>query len=759
MIVIDVATFLVPPLLPSVMTSINVHAQKRLLKLDIFCLNAIYINSCGILDTTVFDKTGTITEDSLDFASVLSASSNSSKALNLIDRFSRDDENLNEIRHTKDDEESGEKSSDFTNEPWTYLKDKEINSLIMTVGCCHSLINFDAKIDGDILDLKMFEQLDWQLVDSEDELNEMSKCVPDTLRLERIIKTDVTQNGCKLAIGIVKEFQFESSLQRMMVIAKPILYTTEHGLIQANALNNNYLVLVKGSPERIEKFCKPETVPANYNEILYSYTIQGLRVIACASKVVHLSKLDNLNKAQLTDYEDRLTFDGLIVFHNKLKRQSKPTIEELKSIDIRCLMATGDNLLTGINVARNCGLVEPNEQVIELKAELVDSSATGTNGFVDRNEYIEYLESDQPLKDKQIKLAYKVLKNPSSVQHHHLTKLFRKESHYNDQEEVIINMLDNSVMKEKKKSNQLVKSIAWLRRTDPKAKLNKVIDELDDEFGLRSSYHLCCEGNTFQLLKYHNQRLFNYLTHKAVVFARMSPSQKEQLITSLQKQEHIVAMIGDGANDCAALRNANCGLALSSGESAVAAPFSTTHTNISVFKYLICEGKATITATFGAFKYQVSYCFLLLAAVMILFYDGCVPTDRQYVMIDIVLNVLPPMAFGATAAYYKLVKRRPSKTLFGFATLFSIFSFVLLQSSFYFFTRWLLTQQTWYEPFKFNRDLFRPSVASDIATTILSVNAMSYVISAIIFSPGHPFRKSFFSNSKLIFYLMFIQLT
>lgn len=76
----------------------------------------------------------------------------------------------------------------------------------------------------------------------------------------------------------------------------------------------------------------------------------------------------------------------------------------------------------------------------------------------------------------------------------------------------------------------------------------------------------------------------------------------EQLIRSLQEQDHICAMVGDGANDCAALRNANCGLSLSSEESAVAAPFSTSHTNISVYKYLICEGKATISATFGAFK-------------------------------------------------------------------------------------------------------------------------------------------------------------
>ena len=217
-----------------------------------------------------------------------------------------------------------------------------------------------------------------------------------------------------------------------------------------------------------------------------------------------------------------------------------------------------------------------------------------------------------------------------------------------------------------------------------------------------------------------------------------------------------MAMVGDGANDCAALRNSNAGLALSSEESAVAAPFSTSHTNISVFKYLLCEGKATISATFGAFKYQVSYCFILLSAVMLLFYDGAFPSDVQYIISDIILNLAPPLVFGTTAACYRLVKRKPNSILFGFSTLFSIFSFVIIQTGFYFFARYLLTKQIWYEPFKFEKDLLKASAPSHVATTILSVNMMSYVISAVVFAPGHPFRRSFFSNSKLLIQLFLL---
>lgn len=481
------------------MTSINVHAQKRLLKRDIFCLNANFINSCGIVDASVFDKTGTLTEDSLDFASVLPSSTSST--FDFIKKFlkGKKDENLNVIKNTEQDE-AIEDRNDFTVEPWTDLRDKDLNNLIMTVGCCHSLIFFDNKTDGDILDLKMFEQLNWKIVNDKPQMDELSKCFPHSLKLERVIETDMKpeldtteKKDQKLVIGIVKEFQFESSLQRMMVIAKPILCTKDNRPVQ-NSSNNNYLILVKGAPEKIEKFCRPESIPSNYNEILYSYTVQGLRVIACASKLIDYSSLENLDRSQITDFEDNLTFDGFIVFHNKLKRQSKPTIQDLKAIDIRCLMATGDNLLTGVNVARNCSLIEEDEQVIQLKAELVDRKQKCLNTFIDRTEYIEYLDSDQLIDDKQIKLTYKILKSPNEIQLSSITKNFRKESHHDDKDEVIINMLDNSLKKKRKLSDQINSSINWIRRRKQKNRLNNLINDLNDESDYRKVFHLCCEG-------------------------------------------------------------------------------------------------------------------------------------------------------------------------------------------------------------------------------------------------------------------------
>jgi cation-transporting P-type ATPase 13A2 len=49
--------------------------------------------------------------------------------------------------------------------------------------------------------------------------------------------------------------------------------------------------------------------------------------------------------------EKDLTFLGLIVLKNNLKAKTKDTIKTLSNSNIKSVMVTGDNLLTGINVA------------------------------------------------------------------------------------------------------------------------------------------------------------------------------------------------------------------------------------------------------------------------------------------------------------------------------------------------------------------------------------------------------------------------
>jgi len=64
---------------------------------------------------------------------------------------------------------------------------------------------------------------------------------------------------------------------------------------------------------------------------------------------------DEMNRKK---FENNLVFLGFIIFTNKLKKDTKNVIANLKNSNCKLVMATGDNPFTSISVARECELIE-----------------------------------------------------------------------------------------------------------------------------------------------------------------------------------------------------------------------------------------------------------------------------------------------------------------------------------------------------------------------------------------------------------------
>jgi len=339
---LDIFTFVVNPMLPPALTANNAFAQKRLQKKGIYCLHTKHINLCGGIDVVAFDKTGTLTEGDLDLAGVCESREGQFQGA-----FKKQDFQLT--------------MEESISDPSTLPSD---SLLIQTMASCHSLVKIEGELTGYPMDIKLFESINWELTEQRHSGSNPDYGIP-TPTLVSPPKGQKNGGNTKiggiapsnLEIALLKQYPFDSAVQRMTVVAK------KKGA-------QYYSVFVKGAPEKIASFCRSETIPAEFNNLLQYYTKQGFRVIGASAKSLkHGMKwpeVDELNRGQLEEGSD---FLGLIIMQNLVKKETYAAIAELHRADIVTLMVTGDNIQTAISVGRDCELVKPDQTIIRVEAE------------------------------------------------------------------------------------------------------------------------------------------------------------------------------------------------------------------------------------------------------------------------------------------------------------------------------------------------------------------------------------------------------
>nr|XP_025867794.1 cation-transporting ATPase 13A2 isoform X5 [Vulpes vulpes] len=317
---LDLVTVVVPPALPAAMTVCTLYAQSRLRSQGIFCIHPLRINLGGKLQLVCFDKTGTLTEDGLDVMGVVPL--------------------------------KGQAFLPLVPEP----RRLPAGPLLRALATCHALSRLQDTPVGDPMDLKMVESTGWVL---EEGPAADSAFGTQVLAVMRPPLQEAQLQGREeplVPVSILNRFPFSSALQRMnVVVAWP-------GAAQPEAY-------VKGSPELVAGLCNPETVPADFAQMLQSYTAAGYRVVALASKPLPIvPSLEAAQQLSRDAVERELSLLGLLVMRNLLKPQTTPVIQALRRTRIRTVMVTGDNLQTAVTVAQGCGMVGPRERLVIIHA-------------------------------------------------------------------------------------------------------------------------------------------------------------------------------------------------------------------------------------------------------------------------------------------------------------------------------------------------------------------------------------------------------
>ncbi|KAH0579125.1 hypothetical protein H2248_003278 [Termitomyces sp. 'cryptogamus'] len=103
--------------------------------------------------------------------------------------------------------------------------------------------------------------------------------------------------------------------------------------------------------------------------------------------------------------------------------------------------------------------------------------------------------------------------------------------------------------------------LVW--RTVDESKIIPVDPTQPVDLSLFNQYDICITGAAMK--QYENKPGWNDLVQNTWVYARVSPSQKEYILTTLKTLGYITLMAGDGTNDVGALKQAHVGVALLDG--------------------------------------------------------------------------------------------------------------------------------------------------------------------------------------------------
>uniref|UniRef100_A0A3Q3GGC5 ATPase 13A3 n=1 Tax=Labrus bergylta TaxID=56723 RepID=A0A3Q3GGC5_9LABR len=616
---LDIITITVPPALPAAMTAGIVYAQRRLRDIGIFCISPQRINICGQINLVCFDKTGTLTEDGLDLWGVQRVENGS---------FHLSEENA-------------------------YKENLVKSQFVACMATCHSLTKIDGQLSGDPLDLKMFEATGWLLEEATEEETALhNRIMPTVVRPPKQLlppepAASPDQDMTAYEIGIVRQFPFSSALQRMCVVAR---------LLGEKRMD----AYVKGAPEVVASLCRKDTVPENFAEVLEGYTKQGFRVIALAHRRLESKltwhKVQNVNRWD--HIETNVEFLGLIIMQNKLKAETPAVLQDLRQAHIRTVMVTGDNMLTAISVARDCGMIPPQDTVI-------------------------IADAFPPHNGQAAKITWRYADKPSKT---------------------------------------------------PRLEL----------------YHFAMNGKSFAVIEEHFPDMLQKLVLHGTVFARMAPDQKTQLIEALQAVDYFVGMCGDGANDCGALKRAHGGISLSELEASVASPFTSRTPNISCVPSLIREGRAALITSFCVFKFMALYSII------------------QYISVTLLYSVM-----SLNPAWKELVARRPPSGLISGPLLFSVLTQILICLGFQTITFLWVRHQPWYTVWTPHTDVCNHSSHLNVSdhndtelddhniqnfenTSLFYVSCFQYLIIAIVFSKGKPFRQPSYKNWPFVLSSFFL---
>ena len=298
------------PFSMKILTLVSKSAQSILHSFNFKIINFNITDQAFYVDKIISDKTGTLTENVLDFSKLILPNNT---IINVLDN------NLD------------------------YRLVHNNIELINCLGLCIHLNNGRYSTAEDKIIRKRYY------------------CLGCKIYQENDMVTIEMSNGLKQKYQIIhyKELEFSSARKRSSMIVK-------------NITNDQYFIYTKGSIGKMRELVKnSEILDENDQIIIDNYP--SLRVLACGYKQLTNDFLyETMDSVSLNNLENNLQYLGIIGLKDNIQIGVKETVEFLKKQKKYVSICTGDRKETALAIANDCGILE--QQIIDLEDKNKESS-------------------------------------------------------------------------------------------------------------------------------------------------------------------------------------------------------------------------------------------------------------------------------------------------------------------------------------------------------------------------------------------------
>jgi cation-transporting ATPase 13A2 len=241
------------------------------------------------------------------------------------------------------------------------------------------------------------------------------------------------------------------------------------------------------------------------------------------------------------------------------------------------------------------------------------------------------------------------------------------------------------------------------------------------------------------------------------VFARMTPELKAAAVEALARSGQYVMMVGDGANDAAALRAAHVGLALCAGaDAAVSAPFTSLRADVSCVPTLLAEGRGALATSFGLFQFMALYSTIQFATALLAAFaqPPSFLSNNEYMAQDLGVVLAAALTMGATPSARALTAKRPSANLLSPASVGVAAAFIAATFAWQLAARAAVRAQPWYAPPPYDAARLAPddegtNSAVPETTTLFLMGCGQLVACAVVFAHGGRWKRPPLASNRL----------